>query len=503
LGGGRGGVDVGGGAAAAASPAWAAPARDAYAALRLPRSMQLLPPPFVLKTKDEAVRTAFGKIWDGDFVATWVLLDHDAGHRGRLVITGGLPESAASDDDDDTLPADELRGPLIRVVLNYSTTTISGEQVICQERYPNFAATLKKEKVKAALCHRMLHHVVRTNGFRLPGGDRKLAAFEHACRALRILYTGGRAWQGLEKCYHSALDTAIIAADLSMGMEEIIVEQTMPCLRDVGELLEVVGNYAQAAKVYVYAVETFFTKLDGSGSCVDRPILYCNAGLAYKRDGQVVDAEECYIEALRSSIVFHGGEMDQLNHSDTTNIISNMLVLYDEQNKQMPSDQAGDDKTYYGFLAVLYAAGFRPPAETGRAHIFVMEIGSPLARFVLPYRKQDEAKMALALAILGETTATTTPPPPAAANTTNVEKSIRTRQRLHFRSSMAACMPTHIPFLINRNMETSVSVDMQSRQQAEAARQVVDVVCANPSCTNRRSSNAGDDASSFKSCPCR
>jgi hypothetical protein len=131
------------------------------------------------------------------------VLENDKNGVGRLVISGG--PAASSDDDDDTssgcsllLPA-ELRGPLIQVVLSYSTMTISDEQIICQH-YPNFEAILnKKEKIKAALCHRMLHHVVRTNGSRLPGQYEVRPAFEIACRALITLYTGGSAWQNLEK----------------------------------------------------------------------------------------------------------------------------------------------------------------------------------------------------------------------------------------------------------------------------------------------------------------
>lgn len=67
------------------------------------------------------------------------------------------------------------------------------------------------------------------------------------CKALTTFYTGGN-WQGIKKCDDSALDAAIIDADLAMNMN-VNNEMTIgESLVTVGQQLEALKNYSQACR---------------------------------------------------------------------------------------------------------------------------------------------------------------------------------------------------------------------------------------------------------------
>jgi hypothetical protein len=161
-------------------------------------------------------------------------------------------------------------------------------------------------------------------------------------------------------------------------------------------------------------------------------IWFIDAGLAYKRDGQLLDAEGCYIQALGALFVAHGMDLD-LNHENTIAVIGNMLVLCDDQNLLTMSQ---DGKVFNGFLALLYAAGFRPGRERVRSRTLVNSIWFEMARDALlpKYQTQLRAKKVLALVATAVEQTTAKAAATTPANTTR-------SGRLHFRSIISGCMP--------------------------------------------------------------
>ena len=282
-----------------------------------------------------------------------------------------------------------VQGPEGMVSLNYEST----------EKNAEFSAAFK-ENAKTDLAHRMLYHFLRSHATLLMTHGKQ--SYSRGVRSqgtslvthdAAISSTDDDYWLVNSACglleqifkddVKTMLDIAILRCDLAINHN--VSDKSIGFAQiKVGEVLEGMGEFSKAALLYLHTAETYFVP-SSTMNMANHSACQTNAGLAYKRDNQLEKAEEAYICALHFqrrclSEGGGGGGTWDLNHPETTEQLTNMLVLFDalHQEKARSSIEDPDATIFVVFCALLFTAGFQA-GSGGLGHYLVMEFGRDYA----------------------------------------------------------------------------------------------------------------------------
>jgi tetratricopeptide (TPR) repeat protein len=160
------------------------------------------------------------------------------------------------------------------------------------------------------------------------------------------------------KLYAHLIDICIAFADASFTND---CDDMADHLVKVGEALETKGRFRDAAGVYKDVARGLANRtLSGAGNKSQHIAqVTAFAGLAYKRAGDLNDAEKYYVRALWQDINFPQSAAWDVNHTTTNTLLFNIMTL---MSASLPSD--GDKNVsalgqcWAPFVGLLYAAGF-------------------------------------------------------------------------------------------------------------------------------------------------
>lgn len=342
---------------------------EVYASL--PRPGKLPPPPFKsMKRTDRQALAVFHKLWDGHLSVRWIE------KTDRKLVAVIKPNG------EDVPEKFSKQLVLIKLdrfdeycVMESSFTPINAE----------FSAAIKQHH-KESLAHRIFYHILRSFGTDLMALDAGLV--DQGCTLFK-----DRNKDNVE----TLLDIAILCCDLAINHSETRAK-IGGHLTKVGEVLEAMGEFEKAARLYRHTADIYFLpalSLDKHSSLVEY------SGLAYRRDFQLEKAEESYIRALhfrRLACQERNGVWD-LNESKTNLLLRNMLMAFEERNLQKGSRivHVSSGEIFHAFCALLYTAGFNSSSDERQD--LVLKYGKELVP-LLNYDIQSNPQAALAVLIM-------------------------------------------------------------------------------------------------------
>jgi len=249
-----------------------------YAQLPRPSKLPGAPKSNINKVKKDA-RTAFWKLWDGNFRAK-IFLENQTTLK-MLVSLDGPDE-------------DKFSGNIMVLVFT-SIVDVSGTTAnnCLKHGYTQYNAVFSssfKENAKHELAHRCFYQLMRSHATLFWRYDFLKAMMKGSCAFLKDVFNGDP---------KLLLDIAILECDCTINHPSPVAasqkEQVGFAQANVGEALEALGEFHKAALLYRHTAEKYLTPDVGLSN---HAMLHEHSALAFKRDNQLVQAEEGYIRAL-------------------------------------------------------------------------------------------------------------------------------------------------------------------------------------------------------------
>ena len=282
----------------------------------LPRPMNL-PERCPLSAKKKTVQDSIWQLWSGNIkVAVFggplvyldAMIDEDSGLTSRCSFGGKFTMKVTSTSGMEMLSA------------NLSPQIHGIEQ--------HFSSSLDKylsEQSKEALTTRILHRFVRHYGHKL-----------HWFALNSIFGALDHHYQSRSSYLPEKLDANMTRADLKFRKSEELQGESRTyeiskAIEPVGEVLEAIGRFEEAAYVYL---ELSKYRKDEDG------LFYCNAALAFKRDQKYGKAFEYCIKSLHYHNVICNGKWKTNEYSP---ILNNLVSLH----KAVHETQITDDTSEY------------------------------------------------------------------------------------------------------------------------------------------------------------
>jgi len=442
---------------------------------------------FKVRSANKDAKAAFQKLWDGNFHATWTLVNKTkfTVHAEALLVA----DSNTSTTDGGGIK-ERFAGPLVLFEFVQRPEGILSLNYECTKKNAEFSAAFK-ETTKLDLSYRILYHFLRSHGTLLMTHG----THDGAIRSTHDSYSlVNSACTMLEQTFkddvETILDIAMLRCDLAINHNVSDSRIGLAQIK-VGEVLEGMGEFSKAALLYLHTAETYFVP-SSAKNMANHAACQTNAGLAYKRDNQLEKAEEAYICALhfqrRCLSEGGGGGTWDLNHPETTSQLTNMLVLFDALHKEnaRSSIEEPDATIFAVFCALLFTAGFQA-GSGGLAHYLVMELGSDFA----PTCLKREIRQSRGRAMKALVAATARP-----------DKAL-------FRSVLADCAPPNTRIYISgmghRDSDQERLTDVQFARNLIGSGTDNNKVPVEPyyRCGYRPCSNAENGTGNLKNCPCR
>jgi tetratricopeptide (TPR) repeat protein len=241
----------------------------------------------------------------------------------------------------------------------------------------------------------------------------------------------------------------------------------------MGEAMEALGRFAEAAAIYEEAVTCY--EEDGSRSHV-----YECAALAYKRAGRLDEAEANY--ALTWKLLQRTSATLRFHDDQASNLLTNMLLMYESCHLQHGTGGlASPVETVLAVLApLLLLSGFTAPMG-GLSRDIVFRRGKVFKK-LLKKRYRTHAAAASAL--------------PEALRTPTLDA---------FRDRLLSCLETQRMIIANPSPPSVVTRrgEINSARKCfeqETGQSFTICSCSNPSCDE---SNISKDDKGFMCCPCQ
>lgn len=273
---------------------------DSAATTHLPRPPPKGLPPHHFKNsklpiKDKQLKRAYLKIYQGDCDLTFTCQRFQkTHHKAELVVS--------------------LPGMDNLFVVQFD----SEKSEIVTGANKNFWKDCLTGELECHLQRRVLHLAVRSGGNAYLGIPLSMEILNRLTSEYKVL-----GWHGED------LDAAILGVDLlfSEGKDIDRSEALGSRLYGVGECLECLGRFAEAAHIYLQASEECF-----SGNMQKQRLCHLAAGLAFKRCGDYNKAESHYVKALHLDITNNCsiGQAWDVNHKETFTCLDNLMILYNQ-----------------------------------------------------------------------------------------------------------------------------------------------------------------------------
>jgi tetratricopeptide (TPR) repeat protein len=316
---------------------------DSFYGRLLRPSLSTLPPVHSRDTFpdvcDPALKKAFMRIYSGDFTLEW-MIDH-----GRDVDTVFI--AAIIDETDDTPSSTAMQGPLIQIMIEsrrVGDDSCLGVAYGAPDGHRTFHSALR-ESQKEALHERLLHIFLRTNGTAL---NKRLFICVHE-------HLNGR--YNTKKWYKEIVDLSIIRADVHFNKSDGS-DTLLPDLVQVGEALEFIGRFREAAVLYEEIADKYVGHYPGGH---DVAHLTKFAALAYSREGDFEVSERAYVKALNTDLARTSGSWATTDYR-TTNLFADMVSMYLGWQKQQAfasGNPIADATLEYALGSLSCAAGIK------------------------------------------------------------------------------------------------------------------------------------------------
>lgn len=231
---------------------------------------------------------------------------------------------------------------------------------------------------REALGHRLLHHFLRTQGSSL---DLKMA--KTFCTNLDRYYTP---WTKTKK-WKYVLDLSLIRADILFALEAADSHLVLS-LCHVGEGLEALGRFIEAANVYQFAADTYADTLE------ERIKQQHYSSLAWRRGGEYESSERTLVKAL---FIASERKLFDFMNDEIRATLSHSIVLYltwDSEDMR-PGEEREVRLVGALFVALLYRAGFQP-LNDGAGEQLLSKFGRKAVCYLSPqFMSREQAKKAI------------------------------------------------------------------------------------------------------------
>jgi tetratricopeptide (TPR) repeat protein len=331
-----------------------APTRPKYLIDNLCRSATLPPKKFKIKNKE--AKREFLRIYNGDFIARW---------------------SSSQDSFDlwvestDYNAPPELKGAIIHTKLR---KTMVGEAMFSGGGSSMFSNAVSTEDMQILAC-RANHHFLRQNGSRLPTDLFVLTCYTLA-KELVHLIRQEEAPRIIEEAprIEEAQELSVLLIDGLSTLE--VSEETNLHLLKMGESLEVIGEFVEAAKVYERLLQP---GEKGRGPSRGESAALCAyAALSYKRATMFDMAEEYFLRAFQE--LFEESHNTQLRLNDFGGFIKHLMGMYVDRRLSQPERMASQGPgnaealTELVLLGLLYQVGYKDPDPC--MNMMIQDLGS-------------------------------------------------------------------------------------------------------------------------------
>jgi hypothetical protein len=191
------------------------------------------------------------------------------------------------------------------------------------------------------------------------------------------------------------LDLCTIRADLAFNTTDGLDNRIEDLVR-VGEALEFVGKFQQAAGIYVELIEKYSVGAQNkSPTKYSATQIHKFAAIAFERAEDYEAAEKYYVSALHYDLVRHGGSWTNPDES-TANLFGDFIAMYVaiQKNEAAENDVWDLDAAIEVTLGVLVCtAGIGPDAE------YIQEYKMVTGQLKPMYYKPKKAREALVSAV--------------------------------------------------------------------------------------------------------
>lgn len=291
------------------------------------------------------VKVAYMDIFSGNCTLEWIEKEDEL----DLTVIGDLET------------AGRFRGPLMKLNFLRDARTHETLLVYNTAKLNTSFSVGVPENQQLSLAYRVIHLFVRSHGVHIAS-----IPASALCRYLFLKYGEKGRWK-------EAIDCAMIQVDISLKIGNDMIAAM--AFNQLGEALEAVGRFSEAAQVYKETVERYCPSLKG-----DQLVRHhVNSGLAYKRAADYENAEKEYVASLHFLSRLSCDSWN-LNDDLSDNIITNILVFYNEWSNEIKSTTTMYEAEMIEviFASLLFVAGFEAQSGGLSAHL-VKTCGPKLA----------------------------------------------------------------------------------------------------------------------------